>query len=57
VGLEGVVIIVETEDLFGIEIARKNLSRQDPQLQYALTLFPEAEALMRLGSTSTRAQR
>ena len=45
-------------DLFGVAVARKNLSRQDPQLQYALTLFPEAEALMRLGdSTPTRAQR
>jgi carboxyl-terminal processing protease len=45
-------------DLFGVEIARKNLSRQDPQLQYALTLFPEAEALMRLtGSPERRAQR
>ena len=45
-------------DLFGVAVARKNLSRQDPQLQYALTLFPEAEALMRLGdSMPTRAQR
>ena len=45
-------------DLFGVEVARKNLSRQDPQLQYALTLFPEAEALMRLkGSSERRAQR
>ncbi len=44
-------------DLFGVETARRNLSRVDPQLQFALTLFPEAEALMRLGSTSTRAQR
>jgi len=45
-------------DLFGVEVARKNLSRQDPQLQHALTLFPEAEALMRLGnSTPARAQR
>jgi hypothetical protein len=46
-------------DLFGIEIARKNLSRQDPQLQYALTLFPEAEALMKLTGSTTerRAQR
>jgi hypothetical protein len=45
-------------DLFGVEVARKNLSRQDPQLQYALTLFPEAEALMRLtGSPERRAQR
>ena len=45
-------------DLFGVEVARKNLSRQDPQLRYALTLFPEAEALMRLvGSPEQRAQR
>ena len=45
-------------DLFGVETARKNLSRQDPQLRYALTLFPEAEALMRLkGSPERRAQR
>ena len=45
-------------DLFGIEVARRNLSRQDPQLRYALTLFPEAEALMRLtGTPDRRAQR
>ena len=45
-------------DLFGVEVARKNLSGQDPQLRYALTLFPEAEALMRLtGSPERRAQR
>jgi carboxyl-terminal processing protease len=37
-------------DLFGVEVARKNLSKQDPQLQFALTLFPEAEALMHLGT-------
>ncbi len=36
-------------DLFGVEAARKNVSKADPQLQFALTLFPEAEALMRLG--------
>jgi hypothetical protein len=36
-------------DLFGVETARKNLSKADPQLQFAMTLFPEAEALMRLG--------
>jgi carboxyl-terminal processing protease len=35
-------------DLFGVENARKNLSKADPQLQFAMTLFPEAEALMRL---------
>ena len=45
-------------DLFGVEVARKNLSRLDPQLRHALTLFPEAEALMRLtGSPERRAQR
>jgi carboxyl-terminal processing protease len=45
-------------DLFGVEVARRNLARQDPQLQHALTLFPEAEALMRLGdSVPTRAAR
>ena len=45
-------------DLFGVEVARRNLSGQDPQLSYALTLFPEAEALMRLTETpETRAQR
>jgi len=36
-------------DLFGVEGARKNLSKADPQLQFSMTLFPEAEALMRLG--------
>ena len=45
-------------DLFSVAVARKNLSGQDPQLRYALTLFPEAEALMRLtGSPERRAQR
>jgi carboxyl-terminal processing protease len=44
-------------DLFGVEVARRSLSRQDPQLQYALTLFPEAEALMKLGNPATRAAR
>ena len=41
-------------DLFGVAIARKNLSMQDPQLQYALTLFPEAAALMRLSAAPGR---
>ncbi|MBI4265774.1 MAG: S41 family peptidase [Acidobacteria bacterium] len=46
-------------DLFSVEVARRNLSKADPQLQYALTLFPEAEALMRLGTAppATRAAR
>jgi hypothetical protein len=41
-------------DLFGVAIARKNLSMQDPQLQHALTLFPEAAALMRLSAAPGR---
>jgi carboxyl-terminal processing protease len=44
-------------DLFGVEVARRNLARQDPQLQHSLTLFPEAESLMRLGNAPARAQR
>ncbi len=45
-------------DLFSAEVARKNLSGHDPQLRYALTLFPEAEALMHLtGSPERQAQR
>ena len=45
-------------DLFGVAVARKNLSMRDPQLQHALTLFPEAEALMRLsGAPARRAAR
>ena len=41
-------------DLFGAEAARRNLARQDPQLQHAITLFPEAEALMRLGDSAVK---
>ena len=33
-------------DLFGIEASRRNLSTRDPQLQFALTLFPEAQQLL-----------
>lgn len=45
-------------DLFSVAVARRNLAARDPQLQHALTLFPEAEALMRLaGSPERRAQR
>jgi carboxyl-terminal processing protease len=35
-------------DLFGVAQARKNLATKDPQLQYALGLFPEAEKLTEL---------
>ena len=33
-------------DLFGVEASRRNLSMKDPQLQFALTLFPEAQQLL-----------
>jgi carboxyl-terminal processing protease len=33
-------------DLFGVSTAWQNLSRQDPQLQYAVGFFPEAEQLL-----------
>jgi carboxyl-terminal processing protease len=35
-------------DLFSVAGARKNLAKNDPQLQYALGLFPEAEKLTQL---------
>jgi carboxyl-terminal processing protease len=35
-------------DLFGMAQARKNLAKADPQLHYALGLFPEAEKLTQL---------
>ena len=40
-------------DLFGVATARKNLSQRDPQLQFALTLFPEAQQLLELSRSST----
>jgi carboxyl-terminal processing protease len=43
-------------DLFGVAAARRNLSQRDPQLQYALGLFSEAEQLLNLSRTpATRA--
>jgi carboxyl-terminal processing protease len=41
-------------DLFGVAAARQNLSKFDPQLQFALTLFPEAQRLMESQRTPTR---
>jgi carboxyl-terminal processing protease len=35
-------------DLFGVEASRRNLSTRDPQLQFALTLFPEAQQLLQI---------
>ena len=46
--------------LFGIEEARRNLQMADPQAQFALRLFPEAEALLdkarRNGTPAARRQ-
>ena len=42
------------KDLFGGIEARRNLFRRDPQAQHALTLFDEAEALLRLSPTPGR---
>jgi carboxyl-terminal processing protease len=35
-------------DLFGVATAYRNLARRDPQLQFAITQFPEAQALLEL---------
>ena len=35
-------------DLFGQAAAHKNLARHDPQLQFALGLFPEAQQLLNM---------
>ena len=40
-------------DLFGLAVASENLAKGDPQLQFALTTFPEAEELLRLRGTPT----
>ena len=40
-------------DLFGEREARRNLFRRDPQARYALTLFDEATALLRLSQGGT----
>jgi carboxyl-terminal processing protease len=39
-------------DLFGVETARKDLVKSDPQLQFALTLFPDAQRLLEMGKIS-----
>ena len=42
-------------DLFGVATAYQNLAKRDPQLQFALTLFPEAQQLLELSRQSTPA--
>ena len=47
-------------DLFGIAVASENLAKVDPQMQFGLGLFSEAETLLNLGrrnQTSRVAQR
>ena len=39
-------------DLFGVETARKDLVKTDPQLQFALTMFPEAQRLLDMSKIS-----
>ncbi len=36
-------------DLFGVEAARKDLVKTDPQLQFAIGLFPDAQRLLDMG--------
>ena len=36
-------------DLFGVSVAYQNLAKHDPQLQYAVSLFPEAQQLLESG--------
>jgi carboxyl-terminal processing protease len=44
-------------DLFGLATASENLAKADPQLQFALSTFGEAEELLRLRSTSPSTRR
>ena len=43
-------------DLFGLAEAQRNLLTRDPQLQYGLEQFDEAERLLRLGDTTEATQ-
>jgi hypothetical protein len=46
-------------DLFGVAVAYTNLAKRDPQLQHAMSLFPEAQQLLESGrqAQSRRATR
>jgi carboxyl-terminal processing protease len=41
-------------DLFGVAAAYRNLARRDPQLQFGLTQFPEAQQLLDAGRQADR---
>ena len=44
-------------DLFGVAAAYKNLARYDPQMKFALTLFPEAQQLLNMSRQSNNGRR
>jgi hypothetical protein len=44
-------------DVFGIASAFLNLAKRDPQLQFALTQFGEAQQLLEMSRNSTTARR
>ena len=41
-------------DLFGVATATQHLEQRDPQLQFALTLFPEAQQLLDLSRQGSK---
>jgi carboxyl-terminal processing protease len=41
-------------DLFGVSTAYKNLAKRDPQLQFALTQFPDAQQLLEMSKAPAR---
>jgi len=41
-------------DLFGVSTAFKNMAKRDPQLQFALTQFPDAQQLLELSKAPAR---
>ena len=44
-------------DLFGVAAAYRNLARRDPQLQFAATLFPDAQRLLELSRNRPQGRR
>jgi carboxyl-terminal processing protease len=40
-------------DLFGVAVASEGLAKRDPQLQYAVGLFPEAQQLLEIGKSGS----
>ena len=44
-------------DLFGLAVASENLAKADPQMQFALTTFSEAEALLQLRGAASASRR